>query len=138
MSNKAEKEEICALLICYDPTLVGTESLCLESQGGLCIETALSSKEAMEKIGKKKPDVIIGDFAGISVQNIAAGVAIIRSIRSKGDMTPFIVFAYDEEKELYEKVFELGAVGFVGKSSDASADYPNLKKCIASLTAHSS
>jgi PleD family two-component response regulator len=67
MSYENEKEHFKVLLICYDPTLIGTVESCLKLQGGLCIETASSNDEALTKIKKTRPDVIVGDFTGLSM-----------------------------------------------------------------------
>jgi DNA-binding NarL/FixJ family response regulator len=135
MSGKDEKQEIKVLLVCYDPTVVRTVKSCLEFQGGLRIETASSNDEALVKIEKTTPDVIVGDFTGLCMHARTKGSELVKTLRSKGDVTPFIVLSYNDEKELIADVLELGAIGFVGKSGDPSMVYSNLKNCIVSITA---
>lgn len=130
MSYKNGKEEIKVLMVCYDPSIAGAEKSCLELQGGLCIETASSNDEVLAKIEKTAPDVIIGDFTGFMVHARAKGTELVKTLRSKGDTTPFLVFSYDDEKELIEEVSESGVIGFVGKSGDTSTVYSTLKSCI--------
>lgn len=134
MSRKNGKEEIKVLLVCYDPSIVGTEKCCLELQGGLCIETASSNDEALAKVEETTPDVIIGDFTGFMVCARAKGSELVKTLRSKGDTTPFVVFSYDDEKELVDEVRESGVIGFVEKSGDTSTVYSTLKSVIASIT----
>jgi DNA-binding NarL/FixJ family response regulator len=133
MPYENEKREINVLLICYDPGLVRTEKCCLEVQGGLCVATALSNDEALVKIEKMRPDVIVGDFAGFLVQDRASGFELVRTLRSQGNKTPFIVFSYDDGKDLIDDIRELGAIGFVAKSSDISITYSMLKNRIVSI-----
>jgi DNA-binding NarL/FixJ family response regulator len=137
MSCKDEKEKIKVLLVCYDPGVAGTAKSCLEVQGGLCIETASSNSDALAKIEKTKPDVIIGDFTGLWMHARTKGSELVNTLRSKGDMTPFIVLSYDDEKALIADVLRLAAVGFVGKSGDPSTVYSNLKNYIATITGRS-
>jgi DNA-binding NarL/FixJ family response regulator len=134
MLHKDGKEETKVLLVCYDTSAVETEKCCLELQGGLCIETASSNDEALAKIEKTTPDVIIGDFTGgLWGRAREKGSELVKTLRSKDNTTPFIVFSFDDEKKLVDEVSEPGAIGFVGKSGDASAVYSTLKSCIVSL-----
>jgi len=132
-----EKGKIKVLLVCYDPTTIQPETRCLQLQAGLYIETASSNEEALVKLEKTKPDVIVCDFTGFRVSAQADGSKLVRTLRSKGDTTPFIVFSYEEdETELIAELRELGAVGFVEKSGDPSTVFSNLKSCIVHINAH--
>jgi DNA-binding NarL/FixJ family response regulator len=127
-------KEIKVLFVCYDPTIIESEKRCIELQGGLCVETASSNDEAVAKIEKSTPDVIVGDFTGIVGRARELGSELVRTLRSKGDITPFIVFSYDDEKRLVDEVCKSGVIGFVGKSFDPSVVYSALKSCIVSIT----
>ena len=135
MPLKNKKGEIHVLLVGYDPIVIKTEKNCLEDQGGLCVETALSNDEALAKMKETKPDVIVGDFTGISPYAAAIGFKLVRTLRSKGDTTPFILFSYDDEEELVSERCESGQIEFVEKSGDASTVFSNLKNRIVSMAA---
>jgi DNA-binding NarL/FixJ family response regulator len=134
MPQKKEKEKIHVLFVCRDLGLIEAEKSCLEHQGGLWIETAVSNDEALTKLERTKPDVIIGDWS--SAHDNSEARALVEALRSEGDMTPIVVFAYDDEKELFAQLCRAGTVGFVGKSGDPARVYSSLKSCIVAITAH--
>jgi len=99
-------------------------------QGDIVIETALSHSEAFKKMETAKPNVIICDLS----LPFETSLDFLKRLRENGDDTPFISFAYDDEKDLVLKSLDLGANGFVYKSIDAPAVYKRLKKLLNSLT----
>jgi len=128
--DKAGNPTIAVLLVQGLPDLLALTKKCLLIQGDVVVETALSADEAFTKMEKTKPDVIVCDLSFPSENNFH----FLKRLREKGNDTPFISFAYDDEKDLVLKSLDLGANGFVFKSSDAAGVYEGLKKLIVTLT----
>ena len=99
-------------------------------QGGIVVETALSASEALKKTETIKPDVIVYDLSFPWDANFD----LLKRLRENGNDTPFISFAYDDEKDIVLKSLDLGANGFVFKSADAPTIYEALKNLMVSLT----
>ncbi len=129
MVDKNEQKLIRVLLIIYEPILLETTAECLNLQGGLITETALSIDEAMTKMQKTKFDVVVCDLEA----PVTTTFDFLNKLRNKGDKIPFIMFAVSGERELAIKAQSLGANGFVEKYGDPSIVFPTLKKCIISV-----
>jgi DNA-binding NarL/FixJ family response regulator len=132
MQNKNKKRHINVLWVDNDKSLLCISKKCLEIQGGLNIETATSSDEALAKIENDtiKPDVIV---CGLPISTSDC-LDFLKILRHNGNTTPFIVFSMDVEKELIIRALELGANGFIGRYGDPEVIYQNLKKRIEDLT----
>jgi DNA-binding NarL/FixJ family response regulator len=96
------------------------------------VETASSTEEALVKIERAKPDIIVEDWSCMH-----AGSELVRTLRSRGDTTPFVLFAYNDEKEAVSRAYDLGTIGFVEKSGDPSTVFSNLKSRIVAITTRS-
>jgi DNA-binding NarL/FixJ family response regulator len=129
MLDKKEEYRIGVLLVMHDPMLLETTADCLNFQGGLNIETALSTDEAETKMKKTKPDVVVCDLD----MPLTNSFDFLKKLREKGDKTPLIFLAANGEKELTIKAQCLGANGSVEKYGDPNVVYPTLKKCIVSV-----
>ena len=86
--------------------------------------------EALAKLEKNKPDVIVVDWSR-TVDSI-----LVESLRSENGMTPIIVFSYGDEKELFTELCKSGTVGFVDKSGDVEKVFSSLKSCIVAIASH--
>ena len=128
--HKSAKTDINILLVDDDSDFLESAKGCLELEGNYDIETALSSSEALEKMEKKTPDVIVCDIQ----MPVTNGFEFLKMLRDNGNSTPFIVFTMTDKKELALQAFHLGANGFIGKYGDPSLVYSHLKKCIESVT----
>ena len=121
---------IQVLLVDDDDMFLKSAKQCLEQQGGLSIETALSSDEAVEKMEKKNTDVIVCNIQ----MHVTNGFEFLKTLRDNGNTIPFVVFTITDKKELAIQALHLGANGFVGKYGDPSVVYQELKRCIESVT----
>jgi DNA-binding NtrC family response regulator len=129
MVDKNKENLIRVLLVIYEPILLETTAECLNLQGDLITETALSIDEAMTKMQNTKFDVVVCDLD----TPLTNAFDFLKKIRDKGDKTPFIMFAVSGERELAVKARILGANGFVEKYGDPNIVFPTLKKCILSV-----
>ena len=125
-----KKRKISVLLVDYDKISLEITKECLNLQADIHIETATSNDEALEKMEKLKPDVIVCDLQSC----LPSGCELLKSLRDKGNKTPFIIFTFGVEKELPVRVYQLGADGFVEKFGNPEVVYQNLKRCIMSVT----
>ena len=123
-SNKREPIQI--LFVDDDEEFLESAKQCLKLQGNFDIESASSVDEAIEKMQKKKPDVIICDIR-MPLKN---GFEFLKALRDSSYNVPFIVFTVAEDKETALKAFNLGAKGFVGKSGDPEVVFSTLRRCI--------
>ena len=129
--DKKSQKEIRVLLVESRKDLLETVKACLDLQGGLDIETAISSDAALAKIEARKvqPDVIV---CGLPISD-ADCLEFLRVLRHDGYNILFIVFSFEFENELVVKSFQLGADGFVRRDGDPEKVYSNLRRCIDSL-----
>jgi DNA-binding NtrC family response regulator len=132
MHKQKTKQNIEVLLLDSDTEFLGVSKECLKLQGNLNIETATSSNEALTKIETKtsKPDVIVCGH----LTSTTDCFGLLKTLRGKGDTTPFIVFSPDSNEETAIKAIELGANALIEKHGNPADTYPNLKKSIESLT----
>ncbi|HMK94168.1 MAG TPA: response regulator [Candidatus Limnocylindrales bacterium] len=128
--DRATNRAAVVLLVQGNPDLLALTKKCLLLQGDLVVETASSTTEALEKMGKTEPDVIVCDVS-ISSEDI---FDFLKRLRENGNGIPFISFAYDDEREIVLKLLDLGANGVIFKSGDAPSVYEGLKRLIVSLT----
>ena len=125
-----KRNQIAVLMVDDDPDFLSSAKKCLSLEGDFDIEIALSSEEALEKMAKKKPDVIVCDIQ----MPITNGFEFLKNLRDSSSSIPFIVFTVTDEKEVALQAFRLGANGFIGKYGDPSVVYSRLKNCIESVT----
>ena len=130
MQNTNERKQVTVLLVDDDEDFLTSAKECLNLEGNFDIETALSSDEALKKMLNKKPDVIVCDIQMPMIN----GFQFLKMLRDSGNSIPFIVFTMTDKKEVAVQAFHLGANGFIGKYGDPTLVYPQLKKCIESVT----
>ena len=133
MQKTNEKNQINVLLVDDDREFLKTAKECLNQQGGLNVEIASSSEQALEKMKTKKADVIVCDVQ----MPVTTGFEFLKTLRNNGNTIPFIVFTVTDKKEVALEAFRLGANGFIGKSGDPSIVYPKLKQCIENAAINS-
>jgi DNA-binding NarL/FixJ family response regulator len=124
MQTPAKEEPIQVLHIDDDKSFLESAKQCLNLQGDFVIESASSVDEALEKMRKKEPDVIICDINMPGTD----GLEFLKALRESGDIVPFIVFTVTGDRETALKAFNLGANGFVGKSGEPEVVFSLLKE----------
>ena len=126
MQDSNKREPIKVLFVDDDEEFLKSAKQCLKLQGNFDIESASSVDETMEKMKKKKPDAIVCDIQ----MPLTDGFEFLKALRDSNYNVPFIVFTVAEDKETAIKAFNLGANGFVGKSSDPKVVFSTLQRCI--------
>ena len=130
MNLNGIERRLSVLLVDDDRAFACIAKECLALQGGLCVETAFSSHEAISKMERIKPDVIVCSFQMFGEDPLA----FLKELRDKGIATPFIGLIANDENDLGLKACRLGANGFVKKFEAPSIVYPELKRLMMHLT----
>ena len=86
---------------------------------------ACNSKDALEIISNKKPDIVITD---IELDDIN-GLDMIREIRKRDKKTKFIVLSAYSKKEYLLDAIDLGLIKYLIKPIDHETFYPILIQC---------
>jgi len=99
---------------------------CLEEQSELQVDTALSIKEALEKLRRSEYDVIVSDYQ-MSGKN---GLDLLRELRRQGNDVPFILFTCKDKEEIAIEALNSGVYRYIRKEGNAEATYVELKRSI--------
>jgi PAS domain S-box-containing protein len=117
-----EKMPIWVLHVDDDPDFLKVAKQCLEMQGSFQVDTALSVKEALEKMKKKRFDVIVSDYAMPEKD----GLEFLKDLREKGNNIAFIIFTGKGREEIAIRALNLGADQYVNKSGYPETVYGEL------------
>ncbi|MGD9131659.1 MAG: PAS domain S-box protein [Candidatus Bathyarchaeota archaeon] len=93
------------------------------------IETALSVKEALQKLGQKSYDVIVSDH----VMPEKNGLDLLKELRDKGNDIPFILFTGKGREEVAIEALNLGADQYVNKIGKPEVVYHELTHAIREM-----
>jgi PAS domain S-box-containing protein len=99
---------------------------CLEENGKFQVDTALSAKEALEKLKRSDYDVIVCDYQ-MRGKN---GLELLRKLRQRGDDTPFILFTCKGKEDIAIEALNSGVYRYIGKEGNAEVTYEELKSSI--------
>ncbi|MDO9324949.1 MAG: response regulator [Methanoregula sp.] len=100
----------------------------------ISVETAQSAKEGLKILEGKTFDAIIVDY---SLSGIT-GIDFLKTLRSKGDYTPVIIFTAIERGDAAIEVLNNGANYFLKKSVDPRIQYPELVTAVRQVVEQSS
>ncbi len=76
---------------------------------GMRVELALSTEEALVALEKKSFDVVISDMG--RPPDPQAGYTLLKAMRERGDLTPFVIYAGSNALEHKQLARERGALG---------------------------
>jgi len=94
----------------------------LDMQGSFQIETALSVKEALQKIRQKPYDVIVSDYQMPETD----GLNFLKELRDRGKDVPFILFTGKGREVIAIEALNLGADRYFNKSGKPKTVYGEL------------
>ena len=83
---------------------------------GVTFELAISTDEALDKIAKRRFDVIISDMG--RPPDPRAGYTLLDALRASGDRTPFIIYAGSNAPEHKAEARQHGALGSTNRASE--------------------
>jgi len=122
-------EKIRVLHVDDDPNFLKMAKQCLEMHGQFQIEMALSAEEAREKLENEKYDVIISDYK-MPGQD---GLEFFKSIKEKGNTTPFILLTGKGREEVAINALNLGVSQYLNKGGEPETLYAELAHHIKQL-----
>ena len=99
---------------------------CIEDQSRFQVDTALSAKEALEKLKRSEYDAVVSDYQ-MDGKN---GLELLRELRQQGNDTPFILFTCKGKEEIAIEALNSGVYRYVGKEGKAEVTYEELKRSI--------
>ena len=121
-----EKAPIHVLHVDDEPAFLKVAQECLQMQGAFEVDTALSVKEATEKMNKKTYDAVVCDYQMPEKD----GLQFLQEVRKSGSHIPFILFTGKGREEVAIKAVNLGADGFINKTGDPETVYCELAHSI--------
>ena len=116
-----EKVGISVLYIDDEPDLIELAKAFLRSYPDLRIETAISAKAALAKLGKEH-DIIVSDYqmAGMN------GLELLVTLRKDGNDIPFILFTGRGREEVAIEALNNGADYYIQKGGEPKALFAEL------------
>jgi len=106
-------DEECLLDICQ---------MFLGRLGNISVDTAPSVNEGLKLIAQKEYDAIISDYE-MPGKN---GIEFLKTLRSQGDLTPFILFTGRGREELVIEAFNSGADFYIQKGGETKSQFAEL------------
>jgi CheY-like chemotaxis protein len=87
---------------------------------GMAVELSPSTEDALSKITDSRQfDVIISDMG--RPPDPRAGYTLLRNLRSRGDRTPFIIYAASRKPEHFDEAVGQGALGCTNRPKELIA-----------------
>jgi two-component system cell cycle sensor histidine kinase/response regulator CckA len=125
----APNQVVRVLYVDDDLAFLKIAKQCLEVQGRLQVDTALSAEEGLEKLRKEEYDAVISDYQ----MRGKDGLEFLRELRGKGNFVPFIMFTGKGREEVAVKALNLGAANYVNKNGAPETVYAELAHDIHSV-----
>jgi PAS domain S-box-containing protein len=101
----------------------------LEMQDSFQVETALSVKEALQKIRQKQYDVIVSDY----IMPGKDGLEFLKELRESGNNIPFIIFTGKDREIVAIKALNFGADQYINKIGKTETVYSELAHSIRTV-----
>jgi PAS domain S-box-containing protein len=121
-------ERIRILHVDNDAPFLAVAKHCLEEQGPFQVDSALSAKEALEKLRNADYDAVVADYQ-MPGKN---GLELLKELRQEGIDVPFILFTCKGKEEIAIEALNSGVEQYIDKQGNAEATYEELKHIILS------
>lgn len=118
----AEPRGIAILYVDDEPALLEPTRISLEKRKGFVVDTAMSAKEALDKIALRAFDVIVSDYQMPEMD----GIQLIRKLREDGNDIPFIIFTGKGREEAVIEAYNAGADFYLAKGGKPRAMFLDL------------
>jgi CheY-like chemotaxis protein len=115
---------ILILLVDDDPDILEILQLDLEDDPALTVETAGTSAAALEKVRKKRYDIIVTDWR-MPVMN---GTQLIRALRADGCRSHIILYSGHNISADIRTALDSGADHIVSRGGDPDSEFAELKR----------
>ena len=127
-TDSCSGEKIRVLHVDNDAEFLAVATHCLEEQGPFQVDTALSAKEALEKLHNADYDAVVADYQ-MPEKN---GLELLKELRQEGITVPFILFTCKGKEEIVIDALNSGVEQYLDKQGNAAATYEELKHSILS------
>ena len=118
--NAPGKDRI--LYVDDDPALLDVGKIFLERDGTYTVSTCLSAGEALDLLKTTCYDAIVSDYQMPEMD----GIGFLKTLRSQGDNTPFIIFTGKGREEVVIEAFDSGADFYLQKGGEPVAQFTEL------------
>jgi PAS domain S-box-containing protein len=106
-----------------EPSLLDIGRQFLERSGEFRIDTSISAKEALEKIGSTTYDAIVSDYQMANID----GIEFLKQVRASGNSIPFIIFTGRGREEVVIQALNEGADFYIQKGGDPKSQFIELE-----------
>lgn len=113
---------IKVLYVDDEPALLDTCRKILERDGAFSVITALSGKEAIDRVHAEGFDVVVADYLMEDIN----GLDLLKIIRNEFADMPFIIFTGKGREDVVVEAFEQGVDFYVQKGGDARPQFAEL------------
>jgi PAS domain S-box-containing protein len=122
------EEKIRILHVDDDAKFLAVAKQCLEEQGLIKVDIALSAESALEKLSNARYDAIVADYQ-MTGKN---GLELLEELRQREIDIPFILFTCKGKGEIAIEALNAGVERFIDKQGEAEATYQELRHSIIS------
>jgi PAS domain S-box-containing protein len=127
-TDLSSEAKIRVLHVDNDAEFLEVAQHCLEEQGPFQVDTALSAKEALEKLRNADYDAVIADYQ-MPEKN---GLELLKELRQEGIAIPFILLTCKGKEETAIEALNSGVEQYIDKQGNATVTYEELKHSILS------
>lgn len=113
---------LSVLLVDDDPALLEITRIYLTKNKEMGIDTAQSAAEALEKLKNWTYDVIVSDYD----MPVMTGIEFLKTIRTSGDLTPFIIFTGKGQEQVAMEAINNGADFYLIRAGDPKNEFISL------------
>ncbi|MGC9434790.1 MAG: PAS domain S-box protein [Methanomicrobiales archaeon] len=113
---------ISVLLVDDEPGLLELGTIYLEKTGEFSVDTAPSAQNALEMMESTRYDAIVSDFQMPGMD----GIEFLKTIRSRNDTTPFIIFTGKGREEVVIEALNAGVDFYLQKGGNPKAQFAEL------------
>ncbi|WP_211531286.1 PAS domain S-box protein [Methanocalculus chunghsingensis] len=125
-SPGSDNTQISILYVDDEPPLLKVGRLFLERSNGVRVNTLDKAHDALCELETRSYDVIVSDYQMPGMD----GVAFLKTLRERGDTTPFILFTGKGREEVVIEAFEAGADFYIQKGGDPRSQFAELERKI--------
>jgi len=105
-----------------EPMLLELAKIFLERTGNFWVDTVTSASAALDTLATTSYDCIISDYQ----MPVMDGIAFLKTVRSAGNIVPFIIFTGKGREEVVIEALNSGADFYLQKGGDPKAQFVEL------------